>query len=72
MPVLIFRKRLRIVELLLGGHSYQTISERVGVSKGGSAAKGGGGCRVQDTTNHGSWPIEPGLTLLTETEFLSR
>ena len=34
MPELIFRKRLRIVELLLGGHSYQTISERVGVSKG--------------------------------------
>ncbi len=34
MPELNFRKRLRIVELLLGGHSYQTISKRVGVSNG--------------------------------------
>ena len=34
MPELNFRKRLRVVELLLQGHSYQTISERVGVSKG--------------------------------------
>ncbi len=34
MPELNFRKRLRIVELLLEGHSYETISERVGVSKG--------------------------------------
>ena len=34
MPELTFRKRLRTVELLLEGHSYQTISERVGVSKG--------------------------------------
>ena len=54
MPELTFRKRLRIVELLLGGHSYQTISERVGVSKGTIA-------NVMNELRDGEIPIVQGI-----------